>query len=835
MHFYQQTSDETLKLLNSQKSGLSTDEANNRLRQYGDNVIRVGSVPLWKKIIEPFIDVFTLVLVCAALISYWQGEIIDGTIILVIILISAVIFYVQRFSTDRVLRSLNKQSKTTAIVLRSNKSIAVDISKLVPGDIITLSEGEKVPADLRVINTSNLRVDESVLTGESLPVEKNSSKLTGTKEIYEQSNMLFSGSFIVGGTAKGVVVLTGNDTQFGNIATLAERTESKSPIQIKIDKLITKIVILVGAVAVVTFGLALLRGMDVADSLRFVIALSVSAVPEGLPVAISVVLVLGMRRMAAKKAIVQQMRAIETLGAVTTIATDKTGTLTKNQLSVQTTWQPDGSQQDVSQAISRVYNRGTNLTDPLDKSLLEYARQHKVYVENSSPAHELPFDQNLAMSATIWHQGNSYTSYVKGSPESIMSHSRLSQAEKAAADDELMKLAQQGFRVIGLATTKSTVATSNFKDLLDNNLEFLGFVAVADTLRPEATAAIKTALSAGVTVRMITGDHAETAYQIGKRLQMVTSRDQVFDCRELDKYTDKELTKIVQNTTVFARVIPEQKFRLLTVLKANNITAMTGDGVNDVPALTNAHIGITMGSGSSIAKDAGDIILLDDNFKTIIDAMREGRAIISNIKRMLFYLLGTNAGEVLTMVGALLIGVRLPLEAVQILWVNLVTDTSMVIPLGLEPAEDDTMKQKPEQPNAPILNRTMIIRVILVALTVAALTLTVYLLFSASQGHAYAQTMTFAALIVSQWGNAFSARSTNESLFSRLKTMNRSFYIGLAISVGMQLMVFFGPLGSVLHIATVDYQQLLIVSIIGFLAPIIVCELHKLFTRRQAS
>lgn len=832
MQFYQTSSSQTLAHFHTTKRGLSAKEALKRQAQYGPNTVRVGATPWWKKVLEPFLDVFTLVLAVAACISFWQGELLDGIIVLVIIAISAIIFYVQRFSTERVLRSLNRKTNDSISVLRDDHTITLSVAQLVPGDIVTIAEGEKVPADLRLLKTASLRADESVLTGESLPVEKTTALLEGEKQIYEQTNMLFSGSFIVGGTGTGVVVAIGNETQFGNIATLAERNDTKSPVQQKIDKLITKIIILVGALALVTFGLALLRGMELAESLRFVIALSVSAIPEGLPIAISVVLVLGMRRIATKKAVVQQMRAIETLGVITTIATDKTGTLTHNKLSVQELWQPTKTGS-LATAVGRVFNQGANLTDPLDKAFMEYARQNAQLSETHKPAHELPFDQTRAMSATTWHEGSSYITYVKGSPESIMSHAKLTAATHQRAEDTLTDLASKGYRVIGIASATTKKAIQSFDELTSANLQFEGFVAVADTLRSEAAEAIKTARAAGVSVRMITGDHAETAFQIGKNLGMVTQRDQVFDCRELDELSDKELEPIVRRTKVFARVIPEQKYRLLTILKKHNITAMTGDGVNDVPALTNAHIGVSMGSGASIAKDAGDIILLDDNFKTIIDAMREGRAIIANIKRMLFYLLGANAGEVLTMVGALLIGVRLPLEAVQILWVNLVTDTSMVIPLGLEPADKNVMKQKPLKPNAPILNRTMIVRIVFVALTIAILTLGVYILFSRTHGHAYAQTIAFAALIVSQWGNAFSARSDTESVFSRLRVMNRSFYVGLGISIFLQVLVFFGPLGAVLHIAPVAYQHLIAISLVSFIAPIAVCELHKLWGRRR--
>lgn len=832
MRFYNHSINEVLSELNTTRSGLSSKQISQLKKQHGANVIQVGKVPLWKKIIEPFLDIFTLVLAAAAVISFWQGESLDGTIILVIIAISAIIYYVQRFSTERVLRTLNKKTIDKVTVLRHGQKLKVATPELVPGDIVLLTEGEKVPADIRTIDVENLKVDESILTGESLPMDKNTAALKGEKPIYEQSNILFSGSFVVSGTGMGVVTATGNNTQFGNIATLAKRTEAKSPVQKKIDQLITKIIIITGAVSVATFVLALIRGMELGESLRFVIALAVSAIPEGLPIAISVILVLGMRRMASKKALVQQMRAIETLGVITTIATDKTGTLTKNQLTVGDTWQASKST-DIKDAIAKAINQSGNLSDPLDKALIEYARKQGLLEKQSQPADELPFDQKYAMSATIWHSGSEVLTYVKGAPEAIMRHSKLTPAAKKAAQAALDELTSQGYRVIGLAKANTKSIAKDFTELVGSKIEFQGFVAVADTLRREASGAIKTALAAGVSVRMITGDHAETAFQIGKDLGMVETRDEVFDCRAMDKLSDDQVLPIINKTRVFARVIPEQKYRLLTLLKKRNITAMTGDGVNDVPALTNAHIGVAMGSGASIAKDAGDIVLLDDNFKTIIDAMREGRVIISNIRRMLVYLLATNAGEVLSMLGALIIGTRLPLEPVQILWVNLVTDTSMVIPLGLEPAENDVMKRKPQKPNTPILSRAMVIRAVITALAIASLTLVTYIIFERSHGHAYAQTMAFAALIVSQWGNAFAVRSHTSYAWARLKVMSRSFYIGLGISIVLQALVFFGPLGEALHVAKVDNLHLVIVSVISLLTPIILSDLHKAFMRRS--
>ena len=831
MHFYQSSSDEVLRRLGSSSSGLSAAEVQRRQKRYGLNIIKVQSEPLWRIILEPFLDIFMLVLLIAAIISLWHGEAIDAIIIFVIAAISAVIFYIQRFSTDRVLRSLSRHDAQKVDVHRVNRTTRIDASQLVPGDVVSLAEGEKVPADIRLIRSANLRVDEAQLTGESLPISKQTDALTGTKEMYEQTNMLFQGSFVVSGTGTGVVVATGNQTEFGNLAMLSKRESTQSPVQRKIDTLITRVIAAVSAIALVAFGLSLLRGMDVLESLRFVMALAVSAVPESLPIAISVVLVLGMRRMAAKKALVHQMHAIETIGVITTIATDKTGTLTKNKLTVQQTWTPDEATENIDHIIGLVVNRAhAKSHDPLDIALNEYARKQSASPRHA-PVHDLPFSQAHAMSATIWHHGRQFRLYVKGAPEAILAACRVSARTKKRAQQMLDEMTARGYRVIGLATGELDEAIDGFDQL--GKLTFAGFVAVADVLRPEAPRAIRAALKAGVSVRMITGDHFETAYQIGRELGMVENRDEVFDCRDMAKLSNEQLDAIVTKTKVFSRVIPEQKYRLLTILKKHHITAMTGDGVNDVPALTNAHVGVAMGSGSHIAKDAGDIILLNDNFKTIIDAMREGRTIIANIRRMLFYLLSTNTGELITMLGALLIGIKTPLEPVQILWVNLVTDTSMVIPLGLEPGEKQAMNRPPERPDAPILSRQMIWRMVIVAITMSVMALAVYIFFEKHYGHDYAQTLAFISLVVSQWANAFNARSDSESIFTRLKVMNASFYVGIGLSVMLQLLVFFGPLGTILHITPINLWHGALIGLASFVIPIITCEIHKWRGRRN--
>lgn len=834
MLYYDKSPQTTLGALNTAESGLSEAGAAKRLKRYGLNVIKIKGEPLWRKLIEPFVNIFMLVLLAAAAISFLNKNTLDAIIISAIMAINAIIYYVQSFSTERIIKSLQKHTAQNVEVVRGGLSIEIDSSMLVPGDIITLHEGDKIPADGRLIDGDSVRVDESQLTGESSPVSKNTNTLTGHKEVYEQSNILFQGSFIVAGKAVLVIINTADQTEFGQLAMLTTNEQVISPVQKKIDQLINQIIIAVSCLALLAFGLALYRGTELTEAVRFVMALSVSAVPEGLPVAISVILILGMRRMAAKKALVRTMRAIETLGVLTSIATDKTGTLTKNKLTVQEVWQPDGVSQNLIQTIHLSINHGSRWThDPLDSALETYVRLSKKVQSNNSPLVSLSFNQAFAMSGNLWHNGANFRFIVKGAPEHILAKSKLSVGELETAETELHRLTTKGYRVIALADTETAKRFVAFDDIpKSTKFKFVGFVAIADILRPEAKRAIAAANAAGVSVQMITGDHYETAYQIGRELSMVTSRDQVFDSRRMRTMSDKQLLKIINDVRIFSRVIPENKYRILSLLKQTNITAMTGDGVNDVPALTNADVGVAMGDGSQIAKDAGDIILLDNNFKSIIDAMHEGRVIFANIRRMLFYLLSTNAGEALTMVGALIIGLPIPLLPVQILWINLVTDSAMVIPLGLEPGEKTVMKLKPRRPDAPILSPFIISRVILVALTMAVTALILYSAFNNAYGHIYARTITFCALVIMQWANAFNARSDYQSAFTRLKIWNGKFYAGLTVAITLQIMAIFGPLKSVLGISNVAIGDLVITGTIAFIVPLALVELHKLIGRK---
>ena len=834
MLFHTKTVPEILSDLEVGETGLSSTEARERLEEYGPNAITVKGEPLWRKIIEPFANILMGVLLLAALISLWHHAVVDAVIIGIIMLVSAIIYYVQRFSTERILRALQKRDPQQVHVLRENRDIMAAAETIVPGDIIILREGEKIPADARLITTNSLRVDESQLTGESLPIDKKTSQLTEDCEIYERSNMVYQGSFVIGGEATAVVVATGDSTEFGRIAALSSAENvTASPVQVKIDTLVSRILAVVAGIAVVAFALSLWRGMELAETLRFVLALSVSAVPESLPVAISVVLALGLRRMASRRALVRSMSAIETIGTLTTIATDKTGTLTKNKLTVLETWSLPERRAHLNEVLPRAINKSSKAHDPLDTAMHEYAATHHLSKNIPEPTAVLPFDQTVAMSGNTWKGGHGHDLFVKGAPEHILARCKLSKTDHQAAESALRSMTGRGLRVIALAHATIPRPITAFTELPKaDHFVFDGFIAVADVLRAEAKGAIRTATNAGVTVRMITGDHFETAFHIGRELGMAEHREQVFDCRKLHTMSDAELEDIIENIRVFSRVIPEHKHRILTILKKHHITAMTGDGVNDVPALVSAHVGVAMGSGARIAKDAGDIILLDDNFKRIVEAIHEGRTIYANIKRMVTYLLATNLGEVLVSVGSLIIGMPIPLLPVQILWVNLVTDTSMVIPLGLEPGEKRNMNRAPQKPDAPLLSRFMISRIVLIALTMASITLWQYVSFSNAHGEAYGRTIAFCSLVIMQWASALCARSDYEPLWRRIWRFSGAFWVGLTVAIGLQMLAIFGPLSSFLHISPhVSAIDLAHTGLFAFLTPILVIEMHKFIGR----
>ena len=826
--------EELYHLLESSEGGLQKQEAAKRLAEYGANELSFDTTSLWKRIIEPFKSIFVAVLSVAAVISIFTNKPLSAYIIGAVLIINAVIAYVQDYATTRVLRTLSKKAEQRVTVVRGGAHIEVPIRELVPGDILLLAEGQQVPADVRVLHEDNLQVDESALTGESLPVAKNAGVVPEDAEINARHNMLFRGTYIVSGTGQTMVVETGMQTEFGAIAHLTAQREVKSPVQQKIDKTITILLRLTAIVGVAVLALTLLRGLSIGDALTFAMTLAVSMVPEGLPIALTVTIVFGMRRMAKKKALVRSFRAIEDIGLLTTIATDKTGTLTKNKLSVIDSWEY-ASKEPVLPVLAHAIGDHAAISDPLDKAFFEFVKAKK-HTPTGLLRQTYPFEQTMRMSGAAWAVGKGTSQLVlslKGAPEHILRQSHLSARERHEAESHMHRFAAEGYRVIAVATLPITKLPEKLEDLASKKLHFVGFVACADELRPEAKSAIAAAQRAGITVRLITGDHYETAFNIARTLNIAEHRNQIIAGHDLPE-DDDALAEIVKTKTVFARVLPNDKFRILKALQTTEIAAMTGDGVNDVPALSNAHVGIAMGSGSDIAKDAADMVLLDNNFASTIKAINEGRTVYNNIRRMLFYLLSTTLGAVLTMLAALVVGLPLPVTAVMILWVNLVTDTALVIPLGLEPPEGDQMKQKPRRPDEPMLTAAYLVRMIIVGITMAAATLGTFAYFL-DQGYSelYAQTVAFLVLIVVQWANAWNARSERQSILTRAKVVNKPMIFGLSIAFILQALVMFGPLGALFNVQPVAVMHLLVPVVLSMLAIILVVEIHKYFVRRM--
>jgi len=819
-----------------ENTGLTDQEVEKRRAKYGENALKVKDHSLIRKILEPFLDIFMLILIVALVLSLLQGALVDSALIAVIIVIDAAIFYVQQFSTDRILRSLKQQTVQQVTVLRDGEKSKIDARELVPGDIVLLQEGDKIPADGRIIEESGLLTNESMLTGESEPVSKNAAKLSGERKVYEQKNMVFSGSFLFTGSGKMLVVATGNDTEYGRIASLASGSESLSPVQEKINKLVTKIAIAVVSLAGIVLILSLATGDTLLEALKFTLAMVVSAVPEGLPLAIAIILALGAKRMAKKNALIKEMRAIESIGIVTTIASDKTGTLTENKLSVQKLWSLNDDK-NLSKFMAEACLPESMISDPLDVAINSYLKKHAPHLTDIGPVRSYQFDQGLKISGNLYETPAGILQLaIKGAPETILEKSKLSLANRGLVEAKVNELSGRGYKVIAVASAATEREFNELANLPKNHeFKFLGLIAIADSVRPEAIAAIKSAKSAGVSVKMITGDHFQTALEIGRELGIVNDETEVFDCSKINDISLEELEKIAHTTTVFSRVTPEDKYKILTVLKKNEVTAMTGDGVNDVPALTNAHIGIAMGSSPSIVQDAGDIILMDDNFKNIVEAMKEGRIILTNIRRMLVYLLATNAGEVLTIIVSLILGLGHFLAPIQLLWINLVTDSIMVLPIGLEPAERHFFRIKPEKKDAPILSSKLIARMIVMAITMAVLTISSYVLANLHFSAEVSASLAFTALVVAQWSNALNTRGLHEGIIKRLKTRSRKFYLALSAAIFIQLLAVFTPTGrNLLHLTTMPLLPLAITTLAAFFIPIITVEIHKHLTKKRA-
>ena len=747
--------DEVVRAFNSDAdTGLSGEEARKRAEKEGTNeLVRIARTPWYRVFFRQFTDVLILILFAAAAISLAIGEAGDALTILVIIALNGVLGFVQEFKAENAMEALRQMLHPTATVLRDGKEQVIDAKLLVRGDIVLLEIGDKVPADLRLLQSVNLKADESALTGESASVAKNSDPLSEERALSEQSNMAWMGTAVVNGRGRGLVVETGMATQFGKIAGMTQRVKAApTPLQKKLAVLGRKLGIYSVAISVMVALFGWLLGKDMVEMFLTGVALAVAVVPEGLPAVVTITLALGIKAMAKQKALLRRLQAAETLGAATTICTDKTGTLTQNQMTVKKIWLPDaevevtGSGYDpaghfevggkridyrdhaglmllLKSALvcshAKVQKRSAGweaIGEPTEAALVVAAYKAWLYEqEEEETVSELSFSSTRKRMSVIVNEKGALTAYVKGAPEVILerSGSLFKEGQVLALDDVQKKevetayttMASRGLRTLAVAFRKLGDGASFSEESVEKDLVLLGIVGIIDPPHEEVPEAIRTADEAGLKVIMITGDSPDTARSIAHAIGLKAER--AVTSAELADTDDGALAELLQEKVLFARTRPEEKLRIVKMLKSRGeVVAMTGDGVNDAPALKEADVGIAMGKkGTDVAKSAADIVLTDDNFVSIVNAVKEGRREYDNIQKFVQYLLASNSGEVIAIFVNILLGGPLILIPVQILWMNLVTDGMTAVALGVEPAEKGIMKRPPRGVDEPILDR----------------------------------------------------------------------------------------------------------------------------------
>ena len=872
-HVYLQTVEDVFKEVQSSPSGLSSQEAASRLEKYGANTLQEGKKKtLLEKFVDQFKDFMILVLLVAAVVSMFahQGDPdpTDAIIILAVVLLNAVLGVFQESKAEEAIEALKKMASPVASVLRDGHVEHIKGEDIVVGDVVILEAGDVVPADMRLFEVNTVKIEESALTGESVPVDKDLVIPAGDEVgIGDRTNMAFSSTNVTYGRAVGVVTSTGMNTEVGKIANmLANTEEGKTPLQENQDALGKWLTIMILVIAVIIFLVGMLRGNEWTHMLLTAIAIAVAAIPEGLPAISTIILALGTQKMAQRNAIVRKLPAVETLGGVEIICSDKTGTLTLNQMTVEKMVY-DNEIHDASEEISkdnialRVMNLANDtkisqdnslLGDPTETAMVQYGldKNYDVREElvNIPRIAEVPFDSTRKLMTTI-HQleDGKYLVATKGAPDMLLD--RVTKIEKhgevsAFTEDDrttLMKLnkemATQALRVLAMAykvidTLPETVDT----DSIEHDLIFAGLVGMIDPERKEAAAAIKVAQSACIRTIMITGDHRDTAQAIAKRLGILRpdQEDGVLTGGELNDISDEELERTVENYSVYARVSPEHKVRIVKAWQKNGkVVSMTGDGVNDAPSLKQADIGVGMGiTGTEVSKGASDMVLADDNFETIVVAVEEGRKVFANIQKAVQYLLSANFGEVMTMFVATMAGWSI-LEPIHILWINLVTDVFPAIALGLEEAEADIMNHPPRGKGSNFLSNGVLPSIFYQGFFEGGITLFVfwYATHIANWGNPVGETMAFATLGLIQLFHAFNVKSVYKSLGTVGAFKNKMFNYAILVSAVMLLSVMVIPgLTTVFDVAILTAEQWLFVVGAAFsIVPIV--EIAKAIMR----
>lgn len=825
-------------------TGLNQAQVEERLKEYGFNQIeeKKRASPLLLFLAQ-FNDFLIWVLLAAAIISgFILKELIDAAAIGTILLLNAILGFAQEYKAEKALEALKKMAAPEAKVIRDEKEAAIPARELVPGDVVILADGDLIPADIRLIEVMSLAIDESLLTGESVPVEKNDQPLKESHlPTFEQSNMAFMGTSVTHGVGKGVVVKTGRQTEMGTIAQIVQAEREKTPLQKELKVVGQRIGIICLTMAGIIFLIGYLRRFSLIEMFLTSVSLAVAAIPEGLPAAITVALSLGVQRMARQKTIVRRLHAVETLGSTTFICTDKTGTLTLNKMVAQLFFF-QGKLYKTSQArqfkdqphfqrllqtallCNEVREREGDLKgDPTEISLVKMAQEiglKKPEVEKGLPRIGLaPFDSERKMMSTF-HQLNDDKVLVltKGAPEAVFESCLDIPPQAHQANEELAK---QGYRVLALAHRELPTSPSKLKaEEVEQDLSFLGLVALTDPPRPEVPEALKICQQAGINVAMVTGDHRLTAEAIGREIGLIKEGDTIISGRELDELSEEELAKQVEKIKVYSRVDPLDKLKIIKALqKRNHVTAMTGDGVNDAPAVKMADIGVAMGeTGTDVTKEAADMVITDDNFATIVKATREGRLIFENIKKFTHFLLSCNISEVGVVFLALISKLPLPLFPIQILWINLITDGFPALALGADPPSTDLMKQQPRPRRQGILTSKSlsVISLFGLVMTVASLGAFVYSLNNLGLPLNKARTILFSTLVLTQLLHAFTFRW---DVGGQLKIWANP-YLNLAFfgSVLLQAAVVNLPLNYLFHSTPLTLNQWLVPIAFSFLA-----------------